>query len=184
MSSHRCLTKLFMYEMDIINNCIHKQFGIHLFKKKDNKSERVKKIYAQLKKMPQLLNFESISDEPEGLCNLLSLRQIYMNFILSTKYPKEYLAASVCKINHMENVHQWESLSPIPINLDLPFNGEQHIIFNYPEKSSERNQNEMCTFDYTHLLNNLWYYISTDRINGISCNAFLAVSSVDHDVLS
>ena len=83
----------------------------------------------------------------------------------------------------MENIRKWESLSPIPITLDLPFDGEQHIIFNYPEKSRERNQNEMRTFDYTHVLNNLRYYVSNDRINGISCNAFLAVSSVNHDVL-
>ena len=183
MSSRRALSKLFMYEMDIMNNLIHVQFGIHLFKKKDNKETRIRKIYAQLKNMPQLLTFESSSDEQEGLYNPLSLVDIQKNFILSTKYPKEYLATAVCTINHMENVRKWESLSPIPITLDLPFDGEQHIIFNYPEKSRERNQNEMRTFDYTHVLNNLWYYVSNDRINGISCNAFLAVSSVNHDVL-
>ena len=41
----------------------------------------------------------------------------------------------------------------------------------------------MCTFDYTHVLNNLRYYVSTDRIEGISANAFIAVSSVNHDTL-
>ena len=172
-----------MYKMDIMNNLIHVQFGIHLFKKKDNKETQIRKIYAQLKNIPQLLTFESSSDEQEGLYNPLSLVDIQKNFILSTKYPKEYLAAAVCTFNHMENVRKWESLSPIPITLDLPFDGEQHIIFNYPEKSRERNQNEMRTFDYTHVLNNLRYYVSNDRINGISCIAFLAVSSVNHDVL-
>ena len=183
MSSRRALSKLFMYEMDIMNNLIHSQFGVNLFKKKDNKETRIRKIYAQLKNMPQLLSFKSSSDEQEALHNPLKLVDIYRHFILSNKYPKEYLAAIVCKINHMENVTKWESLSPIPICLDLPFDGEQHIIFNYPEKSAEQNQTEMRTFDYTHVLNNLRYYVSTDRINGISSNGFLAVSSVDHDLL-
>ena len=84
--------------------------------------------------MPQLQSFESSSDEHEGLYNPDSLLDIYRKFILSSKYPKEYLAAAVCKINHLENVREWESMSPIPITLDLPFDGEQHIIFNYPEK--------------------------------------------------
>ena len=53
MSSRQALSKLFMYEMDIMNNLIHVQFGIHLFKKKDNKETRIRKIYAQLKNMPQ-----------------------------------------------------------------------------------------------------------------------------------
>ena len=183
MSSRRAISKLFMYEMDIMNNLIHHQFGIYLFKTKDNKEVRVRKIYAQLKNMPQLLSFESSSDENEGLYNPDSLLDIYKKFILSNKYPKEYLAAAVCKINHLEIVRKWESMSPIPITLDLPFDGEQHIIFNYPEKSTERHQNEMRTFDYTHVLNNLHYYVSTDRIQGISANAFLAVSSVNHDAL-
>ena len=123
-----------------MNNLIHLQFGVNLFKKKDNKETRIWKIYAQLKNMPQLLSFESSSDEQEALHNPLKLIDIYRHFILSNKYPKEYLAAIVCKINHMENVTKWESLCPIPICLDLPFNGEQHIIFKYPEKSTERNQ--------------------------------------------
>ena len=89
MSSRRALSKLFMYEMDIMNNLIHVQFGIHLFKKKDNKETRIRKIYAQLKNMPQLLTFESSSDKQEGLYNPLSLVDIQKNFILSTKYPKE-----------------------------------------------------------------------------------------------
>ena len=183
MSSRRALSKLFMYEMDIMNNLIHTQFSVYLFKRKDNKEVRVRKIYVQLKNMPQLLSFKTSSDENEALYNPQSLVAIYRTFILSNKYPKEYLAAAVCEINHVEYVHQWESMSPIPITLDLPFDDQQHIIFNYPEKSMERNQNEMRTFDYTHILNNLRYYVSNDRLNGISSNAFIAVSSVNHDAL-
>ena len=183
-SSHQALSKLFMYEMDIINNLIQQQFGVHLFNKKDNKDTRIRKIYSQLKNMPQLLSFESSSEEQDGLYNPLSLMEIYKIFILSNRYTKEYLVAAVCKINHMETVRKWESSSPIPITLDLPFDGEQHIIFNYPEHLSERNQPEMLTFDYTHVWNNLRYYVCNDSLNGISCNAFLSVSSVNHDVLS
>ena len=184
MSSRQALSKLFMYEMDIINNLIQQQFGVHLFNKKDNKDMWIRKIYSQLKNMPQLLSFESSSEEQDRLYNLLSLMEIYKIFILCNRYPKEYLAAAVCKINNMETVRKWESSFPIPITLDLPFDGEQHIIFNYPEHSSECNQPEMRTFDYTHVLNNLRCYVCNDSLNSISCNVFLSVSSVNHDVLS
>ena len=33
LSNHQALSKLFMYEMDIINNLIQQQFGVHLFNK-------------------------------------------------------------------------------------------------------------------------------------------------------
>ena len=37
MSCRKALSKLFMYEMEIINNLIQMQFSVNLFNKKDNK---------------------------------------------------------------------------------------------------------------------------------------------------
>ena len=62
-----------------------------------------------------------------------------MQFVLSPKYPKEYLAAPVCEITHMEVVNNWEAKSPIPITLNLPIANCTYIIFNYPERSSRTN---------------------------------------------
>lgn len=84
----------------------------------------------------------------------------------------------------MKNVSNWEAKSPIPITLNLPIVGCTHIIFKYPGKSTMTNQCEMHIFDYIHILNNLRFHISNDAIHGISANAFMSVSEVDHDVLS
>ena len=69
------------------------------------------------------------------------------------------------------------------INLPIPFLDDEHIIFNYLEMSAERNQIEMCTFDYTHILNNLRFHVCNEGFRGVSTEAFIEVSKVDHDVL-
>ena len=181
--SRSALGKLFMYEMDIINSAVHDFFGIHLFQKKDNKTLRVNKMYAQLKQMPQLLSYESSSDEAENVFQPKSLFNIYKDFILSSKYPKDYIAAPICCIGHVENVREWESKSPVPIHLELPNSEEKHIVFNYPEYHAGRKQIELRTFDYTHILNNLRYHVSNNAINGISSAAFIAVSDVNDEIL-
>ena len=183
MSSKASLNKLFLYEMDLINDQVYDSLGKYLFDKKDKKNIRVKKIYSQLKQMPQLLQYETSSDEGENLVQPKSLFKIYHSFVSSGKYPKEFLAAAVCKLNHMEIVSQWENNSPVPIVLDIPVANTNHIIFNYPEKNHTRNQVEMRTFDYTHILNNLRFHVSNDSINGIQQKAFIEVSEINHDVL-
>ena len=67
--------------------------------------------------------------------------------------------------------------------MDVPFLQDTHIIFNYPEFSKERQQLEMWTFDYTHILNNFRYHICNRGFVGISTEAFKNVSKVNHDVL-
>ena len=183
MSSKASLNKLFLYEMDLIKDQVYESFGKYLFNKKDKKDMRVKKIYTQLKQMPQLLQYETSSDEGENLFQPKTLFTILNSFISSGKYPKELLAAAVCKVYHMEVVSQWENNSPVPVVLNIPLANTDHIIFNYPEKSSERDQIEMRTFDYTHILNNLRFHVSNDSIHGKSQKAFLEVSEVNHDVL-
>ena len=183
MSSKASLNKLFLYEMDLINDQVHDSLGKYLFDKKDKKNVRVKKIYSQLKQMPQLLQYETSSDEGENMFQPKSLFKTYHNFISSGKYPKEFLAAAVCKVNHMEIISQWESNSPVPIVLDIPLANTEHVILNYPEKNDSRNQVEMRTFDYTHILNNLRFHVSNDSINGIKQKAFIEVSEINHDVL-
>ena len=134
MSSKSSLNKLFLYEMDLINDKVFESFGKFLYNKKDKKDMRVKKIYTQLKQMPQLLQYETSSDEGENVFQPKSLFNIYKRFISSGKYPKEYLAAAVCKVNHMEIVTKWERNSPVPLVLNIPLANTEHIIFNYPEQ--------------------------------------------------
>ena len=153
--SKAALSKLFMYEMDVINAEVIDSFGKELFKKTDSKTIRINKIFQQLKSIPQLLIYESSDDELHTTYQPKSLREIYWNFIILGKYPKEFLAAVHCNINHSEHVRMWESKCAVDMKLHLPWINCEHTIFNYPEYSHERQQLEMHTFDYTHILNNL-----------------------------
>ena len=102
---------------------------------------------------------------------------------MQSKYPKEFLAAQVCKINHMESVHERESNSNVEIIVDLPWINTQYLIFNYPEWNSDRKQCEMRTFDYTHILNNLHFHACNKGFKNVHTQAFIEVSNEDHDVL-
>ena len=128
-----------------------------------------------------MVTFESSDEELVDFFQPETLFKIYHKFVTSKQYPKEYLAASVCQISHLDSVRRWESR--IPRTIDIPFLEDQHIIFNYPEFSAERNQIEMRTFDYTHILNNLRYHICNKGFTGVSTKAFVNVSKVNHDVL-
>ena len=96
--------KLFKYEMDIINEEVIRTFNKVLFKRTDSKKIRVNKIFMQLQQMPEMLQYET-SDEDDIVYNQpKTLYKIYKTFLMSANYPKEFLAAAVCKIHHMENV--------------------------------------------------------------------------------
>ena len=71
----------------------------------------------------------------------------------------------------------------IPIQMDVPFLQDTHIIFNYPEFSKEHQQVKMQTLDYKHILNNLRYHICNKGFVGVSTQAFRDVSKVNHDIL-
>ena len=52
LKSKNSIGKLFLYEMDVINDEVMSCFGKQLFQKKDVKSVRIEKISLQLKKIP------------------------------------------------------------------------------------------------------------------------------------
>ena len=183
LSSKKNISKLFKYELDIINKQVFEFFGKNLFQKNDSKPVRVNKVFQQLRQMPQLLVIESSDEDNIDYFQPKSLLNIYRDFVTSKQYPKEYLAAPLCTINHMQSVLKWESETSIPIQVDLDCLEERHIIFNYPEFSERRNQLEMRTFDYTHILNNLRYHICNKGFVGVSKDAFINVSETNHDVL-
>ena len=183
LTSKRNMRKLFKYEMDVIHAEILRVFGKSIFNRNDPKDIRVQKLYIHLRQMPEMVFVESTDDENQHKYQPLKLAQIYRNFVTSSKYPKEYLAAAVCKIHHRQKVAEWEAKSHIPINVNLPFIDDTHIIFNYPEFSPIREQVEMRTFDYSHILNNLRFHICNRGFTGVKTEAFVHVSKVNHDVL-
>ena len=183
LTTKKKIGKLFKYEMDIINEEVMTRFNKVLFKRTDSKQNRVNKIYMQLRQMPEMLQYEKFDEDDIVYNQPKTLYEIYKKFLISTNYPKEFLATAVCKIHHMENVEDWERKCKIPIQLNIPFLKDTHIIFNYPEYSKDRCQLEMRTFDYTHILNNLRYHICKRGFTGVSTKAFVNISKVNHDVL-
>ena len=159
LSTKKKIAKLFKYEMDIINEEVMRTFNKVIFKRQDSKQIRVNKMYMQLRQMPEMLQYDTSDADDIVYHQPKSLYNIYKKFLTSNNYPKEFLAAAVCKIHHLENVTKWERNCGIPIQLNIPFLKDTHIIFNYPEYSKERCQLEMRTFDYSHILNNLHYHI-------------------------
>ena len=184
LSSRTNMSKLFIYKLDIINSKVHENFNTNIFNKNDSKKMKVQKLYEQLLQMPQLLHYESSEYKMCDLFQPKTLFQIHWKFITSNKYPKEFLAAPVCQISHLEKVFAWESNSPIPLCLHLPCNEREHIIFNYLEFSQSREQIEMRTFDYTHIFNNLRFHICNKGFDDVRTKAFIAVSDVDNDILA
>ena len=104
LSCKKNIAKLFKYEMDIINEEIYKIFDKRLFKMTDSKIVRVNKIFVQLRKMPELLHFESSDEDDMQYFQPKKLFEMYKNFITSSKYPKKFLVAAVCNIEHKDRV--------------------------------------------------------------------------------
>ena len=182
LSSKANINKLFLYEMDVINKEIHDTFGKMIFQPKDKKQSRVNKIANQLKQIPNLFDW-SEGTSTITLYSCLQLKDLCQNFVLSSLYPKEYLAAPYCEINHCEEIRKWEMKSPIPIHLNKSEEEISHIIYNYPEFNAERVKIEMRTFDYTHVLNNLRFHICNKGFGNIKTEAFLQISEDDNDIL-
>ena len=182
LSSKANINKLFLYEMDVINKEIHDTFGKMIFQPKDKKNSRVNKIANQLKRIPNLFDWTE-GTSTITLYSCLQLKDLCQNFVLSSVYPKEYLAAPYCEINHCEEIRKWERKSPIPIHLNTSEEDISHIVYNYPEINTERMKIEMRTFDYTHVLNNLRFHICNKGFGKIRTEAFLKISEDDNDVL-
>ena len=180
LSSSAAISKLFLYEMDVINEEIHRSYGKYLFNPKDKKAVRVDKIANQLRRIPNLFR-ELEVDTLEQNSDVVKLKVLCEEYILSRLYPKEYIAAPVCEIKHHEEVRIWESLSPV--QLQICHGNVSQIAFNYPEYNSENKRIEMRTFDYTHILNNLRFHICNRGFDDIQTEAFLKISEENNDIL-
>ena len=92
LKSKNSIGKLFLYEMDVINEEVMSYFGRQLFQKKDVKSVRIEKISLQLKKIQQLFEYSS-TEEERNERNPQKLLDIVKNYIMKREYPKDFLAS-------------------------------------------------------------------------------------------
>ena len=108
LSSKKNIAELFKYEMDILNEEVYKIFNKRLFKNNDSKVVRVNQIFVQLRPMLDISHFESSDEDDIQYFQPKRLFDIYKKFVTSSKYPKEFLAAAVCNIEHKDRVNEWE----------------------------------------------------------------------------
>ena len=106
LSTKKKIAKLFKYEMDIINEEVMRTFNKVLFKRQDSKQIRVNKIYMQLRQMLEMLQYDTSDKDDIVYYQPKSLYDIYKKFLTSNNYPKEFLAAAVCKIHHLGKMSQ------------------------------------------------------------------------------
>ena len=106
LSSKKGINKLFNYELDVINEEMEREFGKNIFQKNDKKLVHVNKLFVQLGKMPHLLKFETSDEENIVYYQPKTLFETYWEFLLSRKYPKEYLAAPICDIGHLRSIKE------------------------------------------------------------------------------
>ena len=67
LSSKTNISKLFLYELDVINSQVQKNFNKTLFNKNDTKRVKVSKLHGQLRQMPQLLQYDSSDEDTSDL---------------------------------------------------------------------------------------------------------------------
>ena len=85
----------------------------------------------------------------------LKLKVLAKRQILKPMYPKLALAAAVCCVKCEDVENEWESQSPVPLYVYLPFMNEAHRMYWYPEYCNTIQEHLMCTLDPTHLLTNM-----------------------------
>ena len=181
LSSKQGISKLFLYELDVINKQVKESYGKELFNPKDRKNVRVDKISNQLRKIPNL--FTSETPDVQEVFQPRTLKDMYLEYVLSKYYPKEFLAAAYCELHNMEEVKKWEQTSKINLQIHFEEFNLNHIAFNYPEYNTERKKLEMRTFDYTHILNNLRFHICNKGLTDVKTEAFIKISDENNDIL-
>ena len=59
------------------------------------------------------------------------------------------------KCCHVKNLMLWQKRATVKMSSYVPILGADYPLFSFPEFSSERNQLEPRTMDYTHMLTNI-----------------------------
>ena len=85
LSSKKGINKVFNYELHVINDEIEREFGKNIFHRNDKKLVHVNKLFVQLRKMPQLLKFETSDEENIEYYQPKTLFETYEEFLLRKK---------------------------------------------------------------------------------------------------
>ena len=187
LSTAHKLWKLKHPELNIIQNEIYKFFGKKIFNVTAVKSQKIIQLTALF--CPWLKETE----EQDYGCSqsihttnrtVTSLSDVAKKFILSSKYPKDFLQIVVCQMTNYEDLNEWLNASPISPVIDIPEARINHRIFCYPVYNDTTEELECRSLDPSHILNNLRSQICRHGFKGVSTEAFHAVSKVNSKLIS
>ena len=100
---------------------------------------------------------------------LSSLARDYMK---RATYEKIHLTVALGTVVIPHDHHRWLHRSPLILNVDVPGSEEVVELFSYPEREEKTGDLQFRTFDYTHILTNMWSHILSHGYNYCTKEAF------------
>ena len=88
------------------------------------------------------------------------------------------------KFCHVKNLMLWKKRATVQMSSYVPILGADYPFFSFPEFSSECNQLEPCTMDYTHMLTNIRSLVCRKGFEGVSTEPFNKISMEHPSIIS
>ena len=161
------------YDIDLIIGVIEKYTRRKIFASKDTKDVRAAKIAFLFGSGKLLYN------KPKVVPLLKNLAQN----IVET-FPLTVLQSIYASIIHMENKKSWDLRATITMTAYIPVLKDSIPLFYFPEKSTQRQQIEFRTLDYTHQLTNLRSIVCRKGIENVRRNEFVRICNEFPSILS
>ena len=99
-------------------------------------------------------------------------------------FPLTVLQSIYASIIHMENKKSGDLRATITMTAYIPVLKESIPLFHFPEKSTQRQQIEFRTLDYTHQLTNLQSIVCRKGIENVCRNEFVRICNEFPSILS
>ena len=161
------------YDIDLIIGVIEKYTRRKIFASKDMKDVRAAKIAFLFGSGKLLYN------KPKVVPLLKNLAQNSVE-----TFPLTVLQSIYASIIHMENKKSWDLRATITMTAYIPVLKDSIPLFYFPEKSTQRQQIEFRTLDYTHQLTNLRSVVCRKGIENVCRNEFVRICNEFPSILS
>ena len=161
------------YDIDLIIGVIEKYTWRKIFASKDTKDIRAPKSAFLFGSGKLLYN------KPKVVPQLKNLAQN----IVET-FPLTVLQSIYASVIHVENTNNWNLRSTITMKAYIPIVKDSIPLFYFPEKSTERQQIEFHTLDYTHQLTNLRSIVCRKGIENVCRSEFVRICNEFPSILS
>ena len=175
-------------ELNTISTLILTYTCRQIFKKSNNKLNKVNKLVGNMKGMPA---HELISPRKQKTAKMKEPKSLFSmakSKLMHKYYRKSFLEIAVAKCKLPNKMDTRKNTSHVTMDMkienpDIKDEFFHHISFSKPNKSTKWNQVKHRTMDPTHILTNLRSQISRHGYHHISTEAFTKVSEQDYNVL-